>query len=314
MARRRKSNGTKPAGPTWGERFRRALGAVALRLGLVVLVVGIVWFLLREVDTYAARVDEFRVNLATLTLSNPPEWVDEQIERQIMHLEGLPESVSLVDEDVAMRVFTSFQVNPWIKTVHYVRKDYPNSLEISMDVRTPVAFVKCGDYFYLSDSEGVRLPGRWSSWPDARFPHLPFVYDSNYDAAPQLVEPGERWREKSTRAGLAVGRELSNAGIKDYDKYVRIMAIDVGGFYSSRRDKCEIVLYTNKGVRINFGREPGCDDPGVLPARQRIDNILLAARNGDLNNAELLDVRFDPPPRTRGSGDLHMLDALLRTQ
>jgi len=292
MAKQRKARESK----TNRARTRRIITAIVIRAVLLAAVVFAGVAVFGRAREYLLSLEYFMMDKSSLVIDNRPWWMTEDAQGTILHMPDLPARFSLLEEGLAEKIMTSYEANPWVRAVHYVRKEYPDRIRVGLDLRVPVAFVRTDRLYYLADSEGVRLPGEYGS-DKGHLKMLPVIVNY-FDGLDSVPMPGKSWLKKDVRAGIAVARELYREGLL---KRIGVRAIDVTN-YKGRDDstKSELCLYVDHGIRVDWGRSPDDETPGELSCRYKTAALLtgldrIKAAGTSLDQVESIDVRFETP-------------------
>ncbi len=135
---------------------------------------------------------------------------------------------------------------PWVESVKRVSKsDKPGWIRVQCDYRRPLVLVQHGEYFYIVDEYGVRLPGVYGYEPGW------ILVQGVSSTAP---DPGEAWPGDDIAAGLRLARMILD---QPYAKQVVAVSIhNYGGREDSYRSHIELVT-DSAGNRILWGSAPG---------------------------------------------------------
>lgn len=133
----------------------------------------------------------------------------------------------------------------WIGRLNFVRRTGDGRFEVSAQYRVPVAMVRQGSEFLLTDAEGTRLPGTYFSDPSWK------VIDGVLAGAPVA---GERWAGDDLTAGLRLITALAQEPFAE--QITGVTVANHGGRVAAGR--CHIELTTDReGGRIRWGSAPG---------------------------------------------------------
>jgi len=150
-----------------------------------------------------------------------------------------------IDDALCEQVARRLADSPWVETVKRVSKAEPGLIRVQCDYRRPQALIQHGEYFYMVDEYGVRLPGVYDYQPGW------ILVQGVSRAAP---DPGETWLGNDIAAGLRL------AGMILGQSYARqVVAVSVHN-YGGREDpyRSHIELVTDSdGNRILWGSAPG---------------------------------------------------------
>jgi hypothetical protein len=232
--------------------------------------------------------ESYQVDLSRLQVVVKPDWAGEALgETLIPPPRG---SVSIFDPGLIPLLERHYRSNPWVESVISIRKVYPNSLEIKLELRRPVVAVESADHYYLVDRHGVRLPGSYRLLPKLLCTVIPV---KGVNTPPPRA--GERWSGQDVQAAAKVAHALIRNRV---ERLVEIMHIDVsnvGGRCDPRAS--EVVIWAKPCVPIQWGRASG-EHFGELSAEQKIRNLryVLMARGGrGLKGLKSVMIQFARP-------------------
>jgi len=270
------------------ERTEEVMGQTVLRVLLAAFILVAGYLLIREMKGYVLGLERFQVSPATLTFTAVPSWVTPEIQQQIAHIPDLPERFSILERGLAIRVAEAYQRNPWVAEVERVERRFPNRLKVRLLLRRPTGAVRYRGSYYLVDSQAVRLPLRFRSWPQPGY-RLPIVAGAHTEPPPS----GAVWEDEAVRAGCAVAQLLERHG---FDRRLAVTAVDAGNVGGRlRRGEPDIVLHTASRTRIFWGRSPLEWQPG--DGSQTVGRKLLylarLAKTQNLGRLEYADIRYD---------------------
>ncbi len=257
--------------------------AAAVLIGAVVLVGGLVYGA-HELRSWAASLSVFKVTDACII--DAPEWLPPSVKSQLVRLYPVGGGVSIFDPDLLEEVESRYSRSPWVKKVEWVRKRYPNAIQCKMQMRKPVGAVHLRDKYYVTDSEGVRLPGAYESWPEAGY-DIPAI-EGVKGSRPAI---GSKWGDPAVGAAAAVLKAVSSARLGGE---LGVKAIDVSNVGGSRK-KSEVVLVAAEGAEILWGGAPGSKAVGEKPTPEKLVDLKRIAQDGSIGDYEYVDLRYKPP-------------------
>jgi len=234
---------------------RMAIGRWVLRAVILAVICPTIVFGLRTLANYVHNLPQFKGQQVTLTLANKPKWMDKALAEQIMQQSIGPVRNRLEQQratgrsqEMARLLAQRLPNSAWVKHVSYVRRCYAGELVTACEFRRPVAMLQHQGAYRLVDETGVILPGKYTQ---ADLVASGLLAIGGLNAKPPT--DGSRW----TRMDLQAALEL--VGMLDKQPYSsQICSIDVGNF-GGRIDPLAswIVLITNSGSKIRWGRPPG---------------------------------------------------------
>jgi hypothetical protein len=272
---------------------------IALHVTIFVIFASAIVSLFRISQIYVDRRLAFPTRPPKVVLTNRPAWMSDFLAEEIIKSTQPLGLHSAFDRQLLVDTAKALASNPWIRRVNQVRRVYEeqpgDTLEIDCQYRVPAALVQWGQYFWLVDSQGVKLPEQYTA---DQLPKILLGSDgkTNIRIIDGVVhapsESGRVWTGDDIAAGLEMARILSGLDWAD-----QIRDIDVSNF-SGRRDprEAQIVLLTCFGTQLRWGRPPSAKDAFVeVSASQKlaaIDGIFHRSNRVD-DNQPWIDVRFD---------------------
>lgn len=288
----------------WSDELR---GKIAVHATIAIIFVSAIVSIFRICQVYVDRRLAFPDRPPKVVLANRPNWMSDFLAGEIIKTTqpiGLHSSFS---RQLLIDTARSLQSNPWIKHVNQIRRVYAQSpgdtLEIDCDYRTPAALVRWGDFYWLVDSQGIKLPEQYDS---QLLPKILLGLDGKTNlriidgVAHAPCEAGQAWPGQDLAGGLEMARLIASTDWAD-----QIRDIDVSN-YGGRRDdrEAQIVLYTRFGTQLRWGRPPSEQDAFIIEASApqklaAIEEIYQRTKRVD-DNQPWLDLRFDrvTGPRT----------------
>lgn len=242
-----------------------------LRMSAIVSVVAVaatgVALGMRYLEGNVRVMERYNISLR-LEWDNLPDWL--QTDENAHILKSLEKRVDLhegdhiLDPRVAQRVGESLSESDigWVKCVENVAVRPDGVVAVRCQFRRPTAWIRGERYCYLSDGEGVRLPGRYDP-TDCRDSALMMI--EGVEAAPPPV--GQPWGGIDLPAGLKLAGLLVDTPFRN-----QIESISVAN-HAGRRDKNRphIELATDRASsRIWWGRPPGEEFGTEISAEQKL--------------------------------------------
>ena len=285
MAKRR-SAGLRNWLETLPEDQTRRLRAWTARGILIVVAVSLFALLCHEGSQYAEDLPYWTVDPAFIHLAQRPSWISDDIENDIFDVPCLSRSFSIFEPGVTARIAAAIERSPWVRNVRAVRKQFPNRLDIEMELRKPVAYVDYRGTFHAVDRTGVRVPGSFRKLDDTPW-RLPCILVADREP-PDL---GAQWDSDLVRCAVDVADALVVA--RD-ELPVQVAAIDVRSRWDRGKPQRNVTLYTLNGPRIFWGSPPDLRQHGEPTTDERVDNLIAFAAlyDADLASLEYIDLRF----------------------
>lgn len=241
--------------------FRPKVLMVLAALLVAIAVVPQIW---KRMPSPADR-SEYRLAVERIEITPMPRHVPVDLVEQVAKRSNLPETLSLLDENVAKQIALAFERHPWVAEVVEVRKSYPAKIEVELKFRSPAAMVAVPGGLYPIDPNGVLLPPIDFSVADTKL--YPVV--RGVQSPPPAAE-GTRWRDPAV-IGAAQLAELLRPNWKKLDlAAIRLPQRQRSGL---KPGDLSFELETRGGSRILWGRAPASDNPGELKPEQKIGRL-----------------------------------------
>lgn len=218
--------------------------------------------------------DEYQFPVSAVEVNEPHAWAPKTLLSDVFVDDGFPETVSLLDPELAQRVSQAFDKNPWVERVNSVTVSGQPSVRAFVKYREPVALIRQGDMYLPIDRNAVLLPAEDFSLSDQD--RLPII--ENVHSKPN--RPGERWPDVVVVAAAQLAEQLTPN--QDLDKYWRrfqlksIVAPSPANQAPLLMEEIRFELATTTGSRILWGRPPGADhlEPNVEQKIARLNQYL----------------------------------------
>ncbi len=234
----------------------------------------------------------------TIELVDKPAWMSDYLARQIAAT--VPRrSASPFDHNLLVDAVDRLKANPWVREVRQVRRAYGegpgDTLVVDCDYRAPIALVKWGQYYWLVDNDGFKLPDQFTAAElpqvtGGRAGHTELRVVTGVRQPPPAN--GQRWSGGDLSAALDMAKLIHG---KDYlDGVTGVDVANFGGRLS--RSEAQVVLNTRDKMQVLWGRPPLSDDFYVeVPVAKKLAMLRAVAQQyGRLDAGKAwLDVRFD---------------------
>jgi hypothetical protein len=262
---------SSPLAPRVGGQSSRGAGGLLRQLGLPVLAAAVLVAALLGAGWLARaglRQDErYIIAFADIDCPPPPGQDRGDFLGEVQYLAGLPDRLSLLDDDLAERLHQAFGRHPWTASVTRVEVVLPRQVRVELVYRTPVLAVPLPSRSTAGarvvDRDGVLLPVR------AAAPGLPILVRRESLKSPAGL-PGTPWGDATVAAAARIA-----AVLQPHEDRLRVTALEPRG--------SEWVLTTARG-RILWGRPPGQELAEEATAEQKRDWLLGHSRqDGDLD-------------------------------
>ena len=269
------------------------------RWAIPLFVLGATVFLLliihRRVYAHYAVEPQYQINLAPLEVLAAPDWCnDPSLEDAIRVSMKLDGQASIFDKSLIPLLLEKYEKNPWVARVESIEKQFPNKLNVKLELRRPVVVVELKkwnnrSFYYLVDKDSVRIPGEYYT-----VPALPITLPIVVGVRNSPPMPGQRWQDK----GLSDAIEVAGV-FKQYQVYPKldVAAIDISNSGGKRsKQSSEIVILTANHTQIEWGRPVNTDKPFELSAAEKIKNLCRVLEvSPQLQGIKVVKVQFDQP-------------------
>jgi hypothetical protein len=174
---------------------------IGLLLVTFLIAWGAAWIVVR--DRVAAQ-DDYYLSAAQVDLTPQPPWIRSNVKAEVLRDASMDRPLSVLDDDLARRIYEAFPLHPWIARVERVSKRYPARIVVEVAYRRPVCMVEVPGGVHPVDVESVLLPtGDFSSVDAARFPLLRGI-----DTQPGPA--GTPWGDQRVLEGCRLAAALSD--------------------------------------------------------------------------------------------------------
>jgi hypothetical protein len=261
---------------------------VCVAVGVVLLVVGA-----QALWSAIIRMDEFQVRPGEVVLES--EWI--RPEPFVAALHGadrenvLQRPVSIFERGLSQRVARAYEDCLWVRRVHAVRKVFPNSLEIDLELREPYAVIqRAGDAYgaYVVDADGVVLDKDLYKLSPERLETLgPFLLVHGA----RLPRKRLQWRDLTVQEGLrmlALYRQHLAEAFAPRRIEIRYMSQGNGLPYA------DATFVLADGTHIRWGRTPSAiPSPAEVSTKKKTARLLalLEQEGAALGGRKAYDLR-----------------------
>jgi hypothetical protein len=277
----------------------RMLRRVAAQLLILIILLGIACFGLQRLKQYVERNIAISSDPMIVVIKDRPLWMSDNVVQEIADVARPRGAHSAFDRQMLQDTRRALEANPWVARVNEVRRAYTNqpgdTLELDCDFRVPAAWVHWGQYYWLVDRDGHKLPEQYSA---AKMPGEVLSPDGRINL--RIIdgvrnppsEAGRVWEG----ADLAAGLEM--AGVLFEHPYTEeIVKIDVSNIDGRQnRDASQITLMTRFGTIILWGRPPSDPDSflEIRPERklEELQDVYQKFGRVDMRQP-WIDVRFE---------------------
>lgn len=287
---------TKDGKPGIGALLYRARWWFVVALFLIVVGVGwrMAWTRVRQ---HVLADGDYRLIPRDIVISQIPPWIHSDIKTEVMRDASLDGSLSILDDDLTKRIANAFSLHPWVAKVHRVSKHHPARVEVELSYRQPIAMVEVSGGLLPVDGDGTLLPSEdFSPALAKRYPRIARI--ESHPTGPV----GGNWGDVHVAGAAQIACVIGDRWQKL--KLYRILA-PVRGVGDRDVDGYTYELATHAGTRIIWGRPPGSEPTGEIPALNKLVLLeRLATEHGTLDGTggpQYFDLRTGDPramPRT----------------
>lgn len=223
---------------------------------------------LTRLEGYVSKLDIFTSSKVTVSLDSQPGWMSKALATQILSESFAPIMDELArihrqGQNQGMPKILAHQLakNAWVKNVRWVRRTFGGQMLINCEFREPLAMVKSKDMYYLIDSNGYLLPGKYNRQAIQTCGLMEIR-----GVAGSIPSAGKKWKNPDLRAGLKLIKLLRTMPFKN-----QIHSVDVTNF-KGRIDPTSswIVLLTDRNTTIRWGRPAGMENGLETTAQEKL--------------------------------------------
>jgi hypothetical protein len=203
---------------------------------------------------------EYLFRTEDLRITDPPGWVPNTFQRQVIREGGLPETLPLLDDRVVDQIAAAFQKNPWVERVISVRKQGSGEIFVELEYRRPVGIVVIGGDRYPIDKNATLLPPEDSTYD------LPVIQNVRSNPPPS---PGVLWRDRIIEGAARMADVLAPSW-----NQLQLKSIEAPDVRNAEEAADAVYeLRSAGGSRIIWGRAPGTNHPGELTPEQKVGRL-----------------------------------------
>ncbi len=254
---------TETPRPNWFVRYcyRPKLLLLLALIPLAVVVVPQIKKLLPEMST----IQVYHVKTTSIQINPTPRWVPENLVEQVIQKAGLPETLSLLDDQLTVEIAAAFEQHPWVEKVIEVQKRSPAGISVELKYRKPVAMIDVKQGVYPVSANGILLPP--SDFSRADTERYPLVI--NVQTVPQ-GGAGEPWGDVTVLGAATLAKEL-----QDSWKGLHLAAIEVPTRTKANEklEELSFRLITVGGSEIVWGQTAGITGSRQISTKQKIERL-----------------------------------------
>jgi hypothetical protein len=271
----------RKSGSKSGRRYWIAAGIVAALIG------GACYAVWNHVSRHVLADAQYQVHPEHINVTPLPPWIRGDIKAEIIRDASRAAPLSLLDDDLTVRLAGAFAAHPWIARVDRVSKHFPSGVDVVVAYRVPVAMVEVqdGQAVLPVDVEGVVLPTREASGKQnftpeeaERFPRIAEIH--TMPAGPV----GTHWGD----AAVLGGAQIAAAIAQDWEKLKLARIIPWERKPARSGVEYTYALVTHSGTTVHWGRAPGTEMTGETPAAVKVSQLktYLAQNGGTLDGPD----------------------------
>ncbi|MEX2316912.1 MAG: hypothetical protein WD669_07160 [Pirellulales bacterium] len=279
-------------------RLRPQIWAALLLLSILGVCGQILW---QQHAATVARNPEYQLTANDVHITAPPPWVRSDIKSEVLRDAALIGNLSLLEDwdTLVGRVRQAFEFHPWVASVTRITRALPNSLQIELEYRRPVAAVESsgqgGVALLPIDTGAVRLPEADLTDDERRY--LPRI--ANVAGRPLV---GHTWDDPRVVGGAKLAAALAEVWHS-----LRLVVIHPSSHPLVQGDArfYSFEIVTSGGTRIVWGAAPGEEQSAgeSTPAAKRqrlLDYAVATGRLDAIDGPASVDVRREliVTPRT----------------
>ena len=197
--------------------------------------------------------------------------------------------VSIFTDGLCEDVAQAYAASPWVRRVLLVAKEFPNRLDVQLELREPYALVQVGGKCICVDEEGAPLSPQVYDLSPQRIASLVPVITLNGDCP--VPNAGRPWKQPEVQEGLAMVRLYR----KDLARSVPVHEIQVQG---AENAAVMATLCLDSGPRVQWGQTPaGPRSPVEISTAQKTTALLAITRKegAQIGRLKTIDVRWPNP-------------------
>jgi hypothetical protein len=248
-------------------------------VALLVLVLFGAWYLVwLKVGEGVLSSDQYVLGPQQVEIAQP-EWIHTDVRSEALRNASLDGPLSIMDDRLTERIANAFKLNPWVAKVVQVSKLPGARVKVELVYRRPVCMVEVPGDLLPVDVHGVLLPytrDDFSSIDKSRYPRLVSI-----DTAP-VGTVGECWGDVRVVGGAEIAAVLGEV----WEELNLQQIVPSAPLATGVGEEPTYTLVTRRGTRVPWGRAPGTDAPGELPAADKVARLLkYTQQHGTLEGA-----------------------------
>lgn len=272
-------------------------GSVPAWVPMVFLAAGFVW-VLNSLQMSAREKGVGVCEVTRVRLHHEPLYFGDAWQRRLERILRRREQVDLSDPVAIDSLKAEFARLSFVEEVGEPEVVWPDGLVVPLRLREPAACIRVGDDFLPVSDDGMVLAGYSYSPHEVYGAWLPILGPSDRLLRAGLPSPGDFIQDDALLAALQVAGSMQRNLIPKQQRLLGRIVIDASREHAPDGLPGGVHIDLEGKRRILFGRPPGGDFPGELPAKIKWMAIV-SALNPDSEGGpwDLLDVRWDEPVR-----------------
>ena len=230
---------------------------------IVLLLIGFVLGVLIHIERYVQNHARYKV--ASVEIKDRPSWCPKVLTQQLEATAQTFVGRGIYDRKLLGDVVAAYQASSWVRRVNYVRKRFPDSVVVSLDLRRPEYAVERAGKGVVVDRDGYVVLSQAREWSETVSPLLVIW---GVRSTPPV--PGRRWMDSALLGGIEVLH-----GIEKREGLVQragITGVDVSNFGGSKsKNASDIIVRARNNFQIAWGRPQSTPRHGEKPDDDKLD-------------------------------------------
>ena len=237
--------------------------------------------------------EEFKIRKDDISF-DIPSWISDNGVERINDFIVFHGEVGLFDKNISQEIAFRYKQNHLFKRVIAVKRIFPNKINMSLELRKPLAEINSNNGNFLIDRDSIRISYDYYNWP-INGEQTVYILVNKLKNTPL---EGKKCKDKRIILATDLVRFLKK---NNADKALEIETIDAsnaGKKYT--KDTSGIVMLTKSGTMIKWGHtglEKETDEPSDEVKLKNLLSVASAARvaDNDFAGLEYVDVRWAKP-------------------
>ena len=200
----------------------------------------------------------------------------------------------LFDKNISREIAFKYKQNNLFKRVIAVKRVFPNKINMSLELRKPLAEINSRNENFLIDCDSIRISYDYYNWPINGEQDVYILVNKLKSIPPD----GKQCKDARVILAADLVRFLKKNNADMALEIVKIDASNAGKRYTENTSG--IVMWTKSGTMIKWGRsglEKESDEPTDEEKLKNLLSVASAARieDNDFAGLEYVDVRWAKP-------------------